>query len=173
MSEVVIVGAARTAIGSFGGSLSSLSAAELGQIAIEEALSRAAVSGDEVDEVILGQVLTAAAGMNPARQASMAAGIPKEKTAMTINQVCGSGLRAVALGAQAIRSGDADIVVAGGQESMSQSPHAQNLRSGQKMGNLELIDTMIKDGLWDHFNGYHMGSTAENVANQWLSLIHI
>ena len=167
MSEVVIVGAARTAIGSFGGSLSSLSAAELGQIAIEEALSRAAVSGDEVDEVILGQVLTAAAGMNPARQASMAAGIPKEKTAMTINQVCGSGLRAVALGAQAIRSGDADIVVAGGQESMSQSPHAQNLRSGQKMGNLELIDTMIKDGLWDHFNGYHMGSTAENVANQW------
>ena len=167
MSEVVIVGAARTAIGSFGGALSSLSAAELGKVAIEEALKRSQVAGKEVDEVVLGQVLTAAAGMNPARQASMAAGIPQEKTAMTINQVCGSGLRAVALGAQAIRSEDAGIVVAGGQESMSQSPHAQNLRSGQKMGNLELIDTMIKDGLWDHFNGYHMGNTAENVANQW------
>ena len=167
MSEVVIVGAARTAIGSFGGALSSLSAAELGKVAIEEALKRSQVAGKEVDEVVLGQVLTAAAGMNPARQASMAAGIPQEKTAMTINQVCGSGLRAVALGAQVIRSEDADIVVAGGQESMSQSPHAQNLRSGQKMGNLELIDTMIKDGLWDHFNGYHMGNTAENVANQW------
>ena len=167
MSEVVIVGAARTAIGSFGGALSSLSAAELGKVAIEEALKRSQVAGQEVDEVVLGQVLTAAAGMNPARQASMAAGIPQEKTAMTINQVCGSGLRAVALGAQAIRSEDAGIVVAGGQESMSQSPHAQNLRSGQKMGNLELIDTMIKDGLWDHFNGYHMGNTAENVANQW------
>ena len=167
MSEVVIVGAARTAIGSFGGALSSLSAAELGKVAIEEALKRSQVAGKEVDEVVLGQVLTAAAGMNPARQASMAAGIPQEKTAMTINQVCGSGLRAVALGAQAIRSEDAGIVVAGGQESMSQSPHAQNLRSGQKMGNLELIDTMIKDGLWDHFNGYHMGNTAENVAKKY------
>ena len=163
MTEVVLAGAARTAIGTFGGGLSSLSAADLGKVTIEEALKRALVAGEEIDEVILGQVLTAAAGMNPARQAAVSAGIPQERTALTINQVCGSGLRAVALGAQAIRAGDAAIVVAGGQESMSQSPHAQNLRSGQKMGNLELIDTMIKDGLWDAFNNYHMGITAENV----------
>jgi acetyl-CoA C-acetyltransferase len=167
MSNVVIAGAARTAIGTFGGGLSSLSAAELGEIAIREALSRAGTPADAVDEVILGQVLTAAAGMNPARQAAIAAGIPKERTALTINQVCGSGLRAVALGSQAIRAGDSSIVVAGGQESMSLSPHAQHLRDGKKMGDLTLIDTMIKDGLWDHFNGYHMGNTAENVAEQW------
>lgn len=167
MSDVVIVSASRTAIGTFGGGLSTLSGAELGEIAIREALLRAEVSGDDVDEVVLGQVLTAATGMNPARQASISAGIPQERTALTINQVCGSGLRAVALGAQAIKSGDSGIVVAGGQESMSQAPHAQNLRLGKKMGDLKLIDTMIKDGLWDHFNGYHMGNTAENVANQW------
>jgi acetyl-CoA C-acetyltransferase len=167
MSNVVIAGAARTAIGAFGGGLSSLSAAELGEIAIREALSRAGIPADAVDEVILGQVLTAAAGMNPARQAAVAAGIPKERTALTINQVCGSGLRAVALGSQAIRAGDSEIVVAGGQENMSLAPHAQHLRDGKKMGDLTLVDTMIKDGLWDHFNGYHMGNTAENVAEQW------
>ena len=167
MSEVVIASAARTAIGTFGGGLSTLSAADLGEITIREALLRSEMAGEDVDEVILGQVLTAAAGMNPARQAALAAGIPQERTALTINQVCGSGLRAVALAAQAIKTGDSEIVVAGGQESMSQSPHAQNLRLGQKMGDLKLIDTMIKDGLWDHFNGYHMGNTAENVAKQW------
>ena len=167
MSEVVIASAARTAIGTFGGGLSTLSAAELGEITIREALLRSEMAGEDVDEVILGQVLTAAAGMNPARQAAVAAGIPQERTALTINQVCGSGLRAVALAAQAIKTGDSEIIVAGGQESMSQSPHAQNLRLGQKMGDLKLIDTMIKDGLWDHFNGYHMGNTAENVAKQW------
>ena len=167
MSEVVIASAARTAIGTFGGGLSTLSAAELGEITIREALLRSEMAGEDVDEVILGQVLTAAAGMNPARQAALAAGIPQERTALTINQVCGSGLRAVALAAQAIKTGDSEIIVAGGQESMSQSPHAQNLRLGQKMGDLKLIDTMIKDGLWDHFNGYHMGNTAENVAKQW------
>ena len=167
MNDVVIASAARTAIGTFGGGLSSLSGAELGEIVIREALLRATVSGVDVDEVVLGQVLTAATGMNPARQASMLAGVPQERTALTINQVCGSGLRAVALGAQAIKAGDSEIVVAGGQESMSQAPHAQNLRLGKKMGDLKLIDTMIKDGLWDHFNGYHMGNTAENVANQW------
>ena len=167
MNDVVIASAARTAIGTFGGGLSSLSGAELGEIVIREALLRATVSGVDVDEVVLGQVLTAATGMNPARQASILAGIPQERTALTINQVCGSGLRAVALGAQAIKAGDSEIVVAGGQESMSQAPHAQNLRLGKKMGDLKLIDTMIKDGLWDHFNGYHMGNTAENVANQW------
>ena len=167
MNDVVIASAARTAIGAFGGGLSSLSGAELGEIVIREALLRATVSGVDVDEVVLGQVLTAATGMNPARQASILAGIPQERTALTINQVCGSGLRAVALGAQAIKAGDSEIVVAGGQESMSQAPHAQNLRLGKKMGDLKLIDTMIKDGLWDHFNGYHMGNTAENVANLW------
>ena len=157
MSEVVIASAARTAIGTFGGGLSTLSAAELGEITIREALLRSEMAGEDVDEVILGQVLTAAAGMNPARQAALAAGIPQERTALTINQVCGSGLRAVALAAQAIKTGDSEIVVAGGQESMSQSPHAQNLRLGQKMGDLKLIDTMIKDGLIDSFNNYHMG----------------
>ena len=167
MTDVAIVGAARTPIGAFGGGLSALTAAQLGEIAIREALMRAGLPGDDVDEVILGQVLTAANGMNPARQAAIAVGIPKERTALTINQVCGSGLRAVGLGAQAIRAGDSVAVVAGGQESMSSAPHAQNLRNGHKMGNVAMIDTMIRDGLWDHFNGYHMGTTAENVAEQW------
>ena len=165
--SVVIVAAKRTAIGSFLGSLSSLSAVDLGKVAVTAALAEAKVAPAEVDEVILGQVLTAGCGQNPARQTAIAAGIPVEKTAMTINQVCGSGLRAVALGLQSIRNGDAKIVVAGGQESMSQSAHAANLRNGTKMGNTEFIDTMIKDGLWDAFNGYHMGITAENVAEAY------
>lgn len=165
--SVVIVAAKRTAIGSFLGSLSSLSAVDLGKVAVTAALTEAKVAPAEVDEVILGQVLIAGCGQNPARQTAIAAGIPVEKTAMTINQVCGSGLRAVALGLQSIRNGDAKVVVAGGQESMSQSAHAANLRNGTKMGNTEFIDTMIKDGLWDAFNGYHMGITAENVAEAY------
>jgi acetyl-CoA C-acetyltransferase len=164
---IVIVSAARTPVGSFNGSLSSLPAHALGQVAIKAALERAKVDPADVDEVIMGQVLPAGQGMNPARQAAMAAGVPIDATAFGINQVCGSGLRAVALGAQQIETGAADIVVAGGQESMSLSPHVAHLRSGQKMGNLELVDCMIKDGLWDIFNGYHMGVTAENVARQW------
>ncbi|MGD9649186.1 MAG: acetyl-CoA C-acetyltransferase [Dongiaceae bacterium] len=167
MTEIVIVSAARTPIGSFMGSLGTLSAATLGEHAIKAALSRANVAANDVDEVVMGQILTAGAGMNPARQASMAAGIPQEKTAYTINQVCGSGLRAVALGLQSIKNGDAQIVVAGGQESMSLSTHSAYLRSGQKMGDIQFTDTMIKDGLWDIFNGYHMGITAENVAQKW------
>ena len=162
--DVVIVSAARTPVGSFLGALSSLSAAELGSIAIKAALERAGVAPTEVDEVILGHVLQAAAGQGPARQASMGAGLPKETPAWSLNQICGSGLRAVAIAAQQIALGDAKIVVAGGQESMSQAPHAQQLRTGQKMGDLALIDTMIRDGLWDAFNGYHMGQTAENIA---------
>ncbi len=165
--EVVIVSAARTPVGSFLGGLSSLPASKLGEVAIRAALERAGVKPEEVDEVILGHVLQAAAGQGPARQASMGAGIPKEAAAWSLNQICGSGLRAVAIGAQQIALGDARIVVAGGQESMSQAPHAQALRTGQKMGDLSLIDTMIKDGLWDAFNGYHMGQTAENVAEQF------
>ena len=165
--SVVIVSAKRTAIGSFLGGLSTLSAVELGKVAVTAALNDAGVSPSDVDEVILGQVLTARCGQNPARQTAIAAGIPNEKTALTINQVCGSGLRAVALGMQAIKNGDANIVVAGGQESMSQSAHAANLRNGTKMGNLEFVDTMIKDGLWDAFNGYHMGITAENIATKY------
>lgn len=165
--SVVIVSAKRTAIGSFLGGLSTLSAVELGKVAVTAALKDAGVSPTDVDEVILGQVLTAGCGQNPARQTAIAAGIPNEKTAMTINQVCGSGLRAVALGMQAIKNGDANIVVAGGQESMSGSAHAANLRNGTKMGNLEFVDTMIKDGLWDAFNGYHMGMTAENIATKY------
>ena len=165
--DIVIVGAARTPVGSFNGSLSSLPAHQLGEVAIRAALERAGVKADEVDEVIMGQVLTAGQGQNPARQAAVAAGIPADKTAFGVNQVCGSGLRAVALGAQQIATGDADIVVAGGQENMSMSPHVAHLRNGQKMGSLELIDSMIKDGLWEAFNGYHMGNTAENVAKQW------
>ena len=165
--EVVIVSAARTPAGSFLGGLSSLSAAQLGEVAIRAALGRADVAGHEVDEVILGHVLQAAAGQGPARQAAMGAGIPKEVPAWSLNQICGSGLRAVAIGAQQIALGDARIVVAGGQESMSQAPHAQQLRAGQKMGDLALIDTMIWDGLWDAFNGYHMGQTAENIAEQF------
>ena len=165
--DVVIVSAARTPVGSFLGGLSSLSAAQLGEVAIRAALERAGVKPEEVDEVILGHVLQAAAGQGPARQAAMAAGIPKETPAWSLNQICGSGLRAVALGAQQIALGDARIVVAGGQESMSQAPHAQQLRAGQKMGDLSLIDTMIRDGLWDAFNGYHMGQTAENIAERF------
>ena len=167
MTDVVIVGAARTPIGAFNGALSSLPAHLLGKIAITAALTRAKVAPGEVDEVVLGQILTAGAGQNPGRQAAIAAGIPVEKTAYVLNQLCGSGLRAVALGYQAIRNGDNAIVVAGGQESMSQAPHCSHLSNGVKMGNVELVDTMIKDGLWDAFNGYHMGNTAENVAQKW------
>lgn len=163
MSDVVIVSAARTAIGSFGGALSSIPAHELGATVIRAALERASVDPADVSDVVLGHVLTAGLGQNTARQASMRAGIPEEKAALTINQVCGSGLRAVALGYQAIKAGDATIVVAGGQENMSAAAHCANLRNGTKMGSVEFIDTMIKDGLWDAFNGYHMGTTAENV----------
>jgi acetyl-CoA C-acetyltransferase len=165
--DVVITSAARTAVGSFGGALSKLPAHELGKAAIAEVLKRAKIAPEEVSEVVLGQILTAGEGQNPARQAAVAAGIPYEKTAYQINQLCGSGLRAVALGFQAIRNGDSEIVVAGGQESMSQAPHCMHLRNGVKMGNAEMVDTMIKDGLWDAFNGYHMGNTAENVAKQF------
>ena len=165
--SIVIASAARTAVGSFNGAFANTSAHELGAAAISAALERAGVSASEVDEVILGQVLTAGEGQNPARQAAMKAGIPQEATAWGMNQLCGSGLRAVALGMQQIATGDARIVAAGGQESMSQAPHCAHLRNGTKMGSLEMIDTMIKDGLWDAFNGYHMGITAENVAKQW------
>ena len=165
--EVVIVSAARTPVGSFLGALSSLPASKLGEVAIRAALQRAGLKGEEVDEVILGHVLQAAAGQGPARQAAMGAGIPREVPAWSLNQICGSGLRAVAVAAQQIALGDARIVVAGGQESMSQAPHAQQLRAGQKMGDLAFVDTMIRDGLWDAFNGYHMGQTAENVAGQF------
>jgi acetyl-CoA C-acetyltransferase len=167
MTEVVITAAKRTPVGAFLGSFASTPAHELGRVAIEAALNQAGVAPDEVSEVILGQVLTAAQGQNPARQASMAAGVPKEVPAWGLNQVCGSGLRAVAVAAQSIMTGDAKVVVAGGQESMSLSAHAQNVRGGTKMGNLELVDTMIKDGLTDVFNGYHMGITAENLAEQY------
>ena len=167
MTEVVIAGAARTPVGSFNGSLSSLSASDLGKVAIEAALERAGVAPKDVSEVIMGQILTAAQGQNPARQASIAAGLPIEVPAYGVNQLCGSGLKSVAMGLQAILNGDSGIVVAGGQESMSMAPHAANLRGGTKMGNTEFIDTMIKDGLWDAFNGYHMGNTAENVAEKW------
>jgi acetyl-CoA C-acetyltransferase len=165
--DIVIVGAARTPVGAFNGALSSLPAHDLGKIAIKAALERAGVEAGRVSEVVLGQILTAGQGQNPARQASIAAGIPVETPAWGVNQLCGSGLRSVALGYQAIVNGDSEIVVAGGQESMSQAPHCAHLRSGTKMGSLELVDTMIKDGLWDAFNGYHMGNTAENVAKQW------
>src|SRR2546430_8285345 len=165
--DVVIVAAARTPVGAFNGAFGSLPAHELGRVAIAESLKRAGVEGARVSEVILGQILTAGQGQNPARQASINAGIPVESPAWGVNQLCGSGLRAVALGYQAILNGDSDIVVAGGQESMSMAPHAQHLRQGVKMGGVELIDTMIKDGLWDAFNGYHMGTTAENVAKKW------
>jgi acetyl-CoA C-acetyltransferase len=167
MADVVIVAATRTPVGAFNGSLSAYSGAELGEVAIRDVLNRAKVQPAEVSEVIMGQILTGAAGQNPARQASMAAGVPKEVPAWTINMVCGSGLRSVALGAQAIKSGDSTIVVSGGQESMTGSPHATYLRSGVKMGDTQLVDTMLKDGLIDHFNGYHMGVTAENVARQY------
>jgi len=167
MTDVVIVSGARTPVGSFNGSLGSVTAHELGRVAIAAALARAGVEPREVSEVVLGQVLTAGEGQNPARQASLAAGIPVESPAWLVNQICGSGLRAVALGYQQIRNGDAAIVVAGGQESMTLAPHAAYLRSGQKMGALELTDTMLKDGLIDAFHGYHMGITAENVAREF------
>ena len=165
MTDIVIVAAARTPVGAFNGALASLSAADLGAIAITAALERASVEPGQVSEVVLGHVLQAAAGQGPARQASVKAGIPYETPAWSINQICGSGLRAVAIGMQQIKDG-ASIVVAGGQESMSQAPHAAHLRNGTKMGNVEFVDTMIKDGLWDAFNGYHMGVTAENLATQ-------
>ena len=165
--DIVITAAKRTPVGSFLGAFAGVPAHELGRVAIEAALAQAGVAGADVSEVILGQVLTAAQGQNPARQASMAAGVPKEVPAWGVNQVCGSGLRAVALGCQAVATGDATIVVAGGQESMSMSAHAQLLRGGQKMGDLSLIDTMVKDGLTDAFNSYHMGITAENLAEQY------
>jgi len=167
MEDIVIVAAARTPIGSFNGAFGAMPAHELGCVAVKAAMERAGLKPEEVDEVILGQILTAGQGMNPARQAARAAGIPDEKTAFGINQVCGSGLRAVALAAQQIRTGESAIVVAGGQESMSQSQHAAHLRAGVKMGELNLVDTMLKDGLWDVFHGYHMGITAENVAKAY------
>ena len=167
MTDVVIVSAARTPVGSFNGALSGLPAHDLGRTAIAGALERAGVAAADVSEVILGQVLQAGAGQGPARQASINAGVPVEAPAWSLNQLCGSGLRAVALGAQQIADGAARVVVAGGQESMSQAPHAQQLRGGQKMGDLAFVDTMIKDGLWDAFHGYHMGQTAENIAARW------
>jgi len=167
MTQVVIASAARTAVGSFGGALSTTPAHDLGAAVLEEVIARAGVEKSDVSETILGQVLTAAQGQNPARQAHVNAGLPIESAAWTINQVCGSGLRAVALAAQHVQLGDADIVAAGGQENMSLSPHAATLRAGHKMGDMKYIDTMIRDGLWDAFNGYHMGQTAENVAEKW------
>ncbi|MDG2320608.1 MAG: acetyl-CoA C-acetyltransferase [Rhodospirillaceae bacterium] len=167
MTNIVIASAVRTPIGAFGGSLSGLEASELGKFVIADALSRAGVDAADVSEVVMGQVLAAGKGQNPARQASIAAGVPKEVPAMTINQVCGSGLKAVALGASGILAGDSAIVVAGGQESMSNAPHCTHMRNGTKMGDVQLTDTMIKDGLWDAFNGYHMGTTAENIAEKW------
>jgi acetyl-CoA C-acetyltransferase len=164
---IVVVGAARTPVGSFNGAFANTPAHDLGKVAITAALERAKVEAGEVDEVILGQILTAGQGQNPARQAAINAGIPNEATAWGLNQLCGSGLRAVAIGMQQIVNGDAGIIVAGGQESMSQAPHAAHMRNGTKMGDFKLIDTMIKDGLWDAFNGYHMGTTAENVAQRW------
>ena len=167
MTDVYITSAIRTGVGSFSGSLSSLQAHDLGKVVIKDSLKKSSVESSEIDEVIFGQVLSAGTGQNPARQASMNAGINKETPAYVVNQVCGSGLRTVALGFQSIKNQDANIVIAGGQESMSQSPHCMHLRSGTKMGDTKMIDTMIKDGLWDAFNGYHMGTTAENVAEQF------
>ena len=166
-TDIVIVSAARTGVGKFGGSLAKVSASSLGSTVIAEVLKRAGLSGDRVSEVIMGQVLQAGAGQGPARQAAVNAGIPNASPAWSLNQLCGSGLRAIALAAQQISDGSADIVVAGGQESMSQSPHAAHIRNGQKMGDLGFVDTMIKDGLWDAFHGYHMGQTAENIASRW------
>src|SRR5580693_9724195 len=165
--DVVIVSATRTPVGAFNGAFASVPAHELGRTAIKAALDRAGVEGARVSEVIMGQILTAGQGQNPARIASINAGVPVETPAWGVNQLCGSGLRSVALGYQAILNGDSDIVVAGGQESMSQAPHCAYLRNGVKMGDFAVVDTMLKDGLWDAFNGYHMGNTAENVARQW------
>ncbi len=167
MSDIVIASAARTPVGTFNGAFGSVPAHDLGTVAIKGALERAGVEATEVSEVIMGQILTAGQGQNPARQASINAGVPQESPAWGVNMLCGSGLRTVALGWQAIRNGDSKIVVAGGQESMSMAPHAQHLRSGARMGDMKFIDTMIRDGLWDAFNGYHMGNTAENIAQQW------
>src|SRR5580693_85962 len=167
MPDIVIASAARTPVGAFNGGLASLAAHKLGEVAIAEAMRRAKVDPKEVSEVIMGQILSAGEGQNPARQAAVGAGIPYEATAYGVNQLCGSGLRTVALGYQAILAGDSDIVVAGGQESMSQAPHCMHLRNGVKMGDAAMVDTMIRDGLWDAFNGYHMGNTAENVAQRW------
>jgi acetyl-CoA C-acetyltransferase len=167
MTEIVIAAAARTPVGAFNGGLSGVPAHYLGQVAIAEAIKRAGIGAAEVSEVVMGQILAAGEGQNPARQAAIGAGIPVEVTAYGVNQLCGSGLRTVALGYQAIRNGDSTIVVAGGQESMSQAPHCIHLRNGVKMGDAQMVDTMIKDGLWDAFNGYHMGNTAENVAQRW------
>ena len=166
-TDIVIVAAGRTAVGSFNGAFGSVAAHELGAAVIKDVIARAKIEGSDVDEVILGQVLTAAQGQNPARQAAMAAGVPQEKTAWSLNQVCGSGLRSVALGMQQIANGDAAIIVAGGQESMSLAPHASYLRGGVKMGDTKLVDTMMKDGLIDAFQGYAMGNTAENIAEKW------
>ena len=167
MPDIVITSATRTPIGSFGGAFANVSAVDLGTTVIKAALERSGVAPDEVSEVVFGQVLTAGAGQNPARQSAIAAGIPQERTAVTVNQVCGSGLRTMAMAYQALAAGDSDVVVAGGQESMSLAPHCAHLRDGKKMGSLEMVDTMIVDGLWDAFNGYHMGTTAENVAEKW------
>jgi acetyl-CoA C-acetyltransferase len=166
-TDIVIAGATRTAVGAFNGAFANIPAHELGAAAVKEALTRAKVEAGEVDEVILGQILTAGEGQNPARQASIGAGVPKEATAWGLNQLCGSGLRSVAVGMQQILTGDARIIVAGGQESMSMAPHCAHLRNGVKMGDFSMVDTMIKDGLWDAFNGYHMGNTAENVAREF------
>jgi acetyl-CoA C-acetyltransferase len=171
MTNVVIVDAVRTPIGAFGGALSSLPATKMGALVIKSLLERTGVSADQIDEVILGQVLTAGTGQNPARQAAIEAGLPKECPAMTINKVCGSGLKAVHLAAQAIKCGDADIIIAGGQENMSASPHVlPGSRDGQRMGDWKMLDTMVVDGLWDAFNQYHMGTTAENIAKNMISL---
>ena len=167
MEDIVIVSAARTPVGNFNGAFATLPAHDLGKVAVQAAIERAGLQPGEVDEVILGQILAAGEGQNPARQAARAAGVPDEKTAFGINQLCGSGLRAVALAAQQVRTGESRVVVAGGQESMTQAPHAAHLRAGTKMGELGLMDTMLKDGLWDAFHGYHMGTTAENVARQY------
>ena len=167
MTKIVIASAARTAVGSFGGAFANTPAHDLGATVLQAIVTRAGIGKDEVSETILGQVLTAGQGQNPARQAHINAGLPVESAAWSINQVCGSGLRAVALAAQHIQLGDADIVAAGGQENMSLSPHVAHLRNGHKMGDVKYIDSMIRDGLWDAFNGYHMGQTAENVATQW------
>jgi acetyl-CoA C-acetyltransferase len=167
MTDVVIASAARTPVGAFSGGLSSVLASDLGTVAIGAALERAGVPAAEVDEVILGQILTAGTGQNPARQAAMGAGVPQEKTAYQINQLCGSGLRTIALGMQAIKLGDSSVVVAGGQENMSLAPHVAHLRNGYKLGDVKFLDSMLKDGLWCAFNGYHMGNTAENVARKW------
>ena len=166
-SKIFITSACRTAVGSLGKSLKNINADELGSAVISKAIKKSKIVSDDLDEIIMGQVLTGGSGQNPARQAAMKSGVPKEKPAFVVNQVCGSGIRSVASGFQSIKSGDSKIVIAGGQESMSMSPHAIHLRDGKKLGNTELIDTMIKDGLWDAFNGYHMGITAENVAEKF------